>query len=148
MPCDFVNSLFLQCAACKCIHVRACLAQFVADGVEDESQSNMEIWQRSLDRHAGKLFKSDRKPAVQAILDHCISFDTQPVVAGRCVVCLSRYRLFLFDPSFTDDDNDPSFWSVQCLGVHHYAKFERCVVSLDSGSKGLHCQCTEFEKCE
>lgn len=44
---------------------------------------NLVGWQRSVERHAGKLFKLERKAELESILDHCVSFDTAPVVAGQ-----------------------------------------------------------------
>lgn len=64
------------------MHVRACIAQFVADGVEDDEVIDLASWHRSVARHTGKLFKVDREPAIQSLLDHCVSFNTHPVVAG------------------------------------------------------------------
>jgi hypothetical protein len=76
-------------AACNCIHVRACIAQFTYDGVEDNNQIDLTPWQRSIDKHTGKLFTTDRASAVQAVIDHCISFDVEPVVPGLMVWCYS-----------------------------------------------------------
>jgi hypothetical protein len=81
-------------SASQCAHVRACIAQFVADGVEDNCVVDNSWWESSIDKHTDKLFNADREPALRDILNHCYSAESAPVVPGFNVRLLP-YSFFL-----------------------------------------------------
>lgn len=77
-----MSSILTTVAASNCAHVRACLAQFIADGVEDSEAVDNSWWEQSMKRHRKKLFPVEREKALQDILDYSYSFEVPVVVPG------------------------------------------------------------------